>query len=176
MEPAHEILTIGHSNHPIERFLGLLQGAGVTAVADVRSAPYSRFSPQYRRDPLRSALRAAGIAYVYLGQELGGRPRDLALYRDGMPDYAAMASTDAFRGGVQRVLNGAATHRIALICAEQDPLDCHRCRLVGRKLSEAGATVMHLLADGSSLSQAAAEAILLERAGQMAGDLFASIQ
>jgi uncharacterized protein (DUF488 family) len=81
-----EILTIGHSNHPIEQFLALLQGAGVTAVADVRSAPHSRYVPQFNHDALKAALRDAGIAHVYLGKELGGRPQNKQQYRDGVAD------------------------------------------------------------------------------------------
>ena len=136
-----EILTIGHSNHPIEHFLALLQGAGVTAVADVRSAPHSRHVPQFNHDALKAALREAGIAHVYLGKELGGRPQNKQQYRDGVADYEKIAATEAFQAGLRRVLDGAATHRVALMCAEQYPLDCHRCLLVGRALAAGGARV-----------------------------------
>ena len=91
-----EILTIGHSNHSSERFIALLRGADVTAVADVRSAPYSRHAPQFNRDWLRDDLDRAGIAYVFLGRELGGRPAEREFYADGVADYERMAQAPAF--------------------------------------------------------------------------------
>src|SRR5262245_7823642 len=93
------VYTIGHSNHPIERFIELLRGAGITAVADVRSVPNSRRWPQFGRERLQRSLAEAGIAYVYLGAELGGRPADPALLSDGKPDYQRMAATSAFGAG-----------------------------------------------------------------------------
>jgi uncharacterized protein (DUF488 family) len=143
------VYTIGHSNHPIERFLELLRGAGITAVADVRSVPYSRRWPQFGRPRLERSLAAAGIAYVYLGAELGGRPADPALLRDGKPDYERMAGTPAFRSGIDRVIDGARRYRIALMCAEREPLDCHRFLLVSRQLCARGVTPRHILTDGS---------------------------
>src|SRR5439155_24000994 len=71
---SHRLFTVGHSNLEAEGLLGLLRAAGVTAVADVRSSPYSRRLPQFNRAALEASLRAAGIAYVFLGAELGGRP------------------------------------------------------------------------------------------------------
>jgi uncharacterized protein (DUF488 family) len=169
-----EVLTIGHSNHPIEHFLALLRGVGVTAVADVRSAPHSRHVPQYNQDALKTILRDAGIAHVYLGRELGGRPQDKQQYRDGVVDYEKIAASEAFQTGLRRVLDGAATHRVALMCAEQYPLDCHRCLLIGRALGASGARVRHILPDGTATTQADAEAELLRRAGRDKEDLFMS--
>lgn len=174
VDEPRDILTIGHSNHPIEQFLALLQGAGVTAVADVRSAPHSRHVPQFNHDALKAALRDAGIAHVYLGKELGGRPQNKQQYRDGVADYEKIAATEAFQGGLRRVLDGAVTHRVALMCAEQHPLDCHRCLLVGRALAAGGARVRHILADGAQASQADIEAELMRRTGRDKEDLFMS--
>ena len=171
-----EILTIGHSNHPIEHFLELLHNAGVTAVADVRSAPHSRYVPQFNHDALKVALRGAGIAHVYLGKELGGRPQNRQQYRDGVADYEKIAATEAFQAGLRRVLDGAATHRVALMCAEQHPLDCHRCLLVGRALAARGAMVRHILPEGAVMTQADIEAELLRRTGRDKEDLFMSPQ
>ena len=115
--------TVGHSNHPIERFLGLLQSHGIAAVADVRSTPYSRFNPQFRREKLQTALAAAGIQYVFLGEELGARSQDPACYdADGRVSYARLAQTDLFRKGIARLKAGMADHRISLMCAEREPL------------------------------------------------------
>jgi len=144
------IYTVGHSNHPIERFIGLLQPHGITALADVRSTPYSRFNPQFRREKLQTALSDAGIQYVFLGAELGARSEDPAVYgADGRVSYALLAKTDLFRRGIARLQAGMADHRVAIMCAEREPLDCHRTILVSRELVREGIPVTHILADGS---------------------------
>ena len=142
------VLTIGHSNHPLEAFMGLLVRHRVTALGDVRSAPYSRFNPLFNRELLAAALKAKGIGYVYLGRELGGRSDDRSCYEDGRIRYDRLARTDRFREGLERVVRGAAEHRVALMCAEKEPLDCHRTLLVARALDERGMKVAHILFDG----------------------------
>ncbi len=169
-----EVLTIGHSSHPMEHFLALLREAGVTAVADVRSAPHSRHVPHFNHDALKAALREAGIAHVYLGKELGGRPQNKAQYQDGVADYEKIAASDIFQSGLQRVLDGAAAHRVALMCAEQYPQDCHRCLLVARALAARGVSVRHILPDGATATQTDVEADLLRRTGRDKEDLFMS--
>ena len=166
------ILTIGHSNHPLEAFLGLLDRRRVTALADVRSAPYSRFNPQFNREALRGALAERGIRYVYLGRELGGRSDDPAGYEGGRIRYDRLARTERFRTGLARVMRGAAEHRIALMCAEKEPLDCHRTLLVARALEEHGVDVAHILPDGGIEPQAdAMERLLVQSGLSPEGDL-----
>src|SRR5262249_20821450 len=144
------IHTIGHSNHPIQDFLDLLQRHGVTAVADVRSTPYSRFNPQFRRETLQAALAEAEIRYVFLGEELGARSQDPACYdASGRVSYARLAGTELFRRGIQRLKAGMSEHRISLMCAEREPLECHRTLLVARELVREGVAVTHILGDGS---------------------------
>lgn len=142
------ILTIGHSNHPLERFLALLLKHGVTAVADVRSAPYSRFCSHFNRELLTAALKDNGIRYSYLGRELGGRSDDPTCYHEGQIQYDRVARTDVFRNGVARVVSGTSSFRIALMCAEKEPLDCHRTLLVAPALVARGVEVGHILASG----------------------------
>jgi uncharacterized protein (DUF488 family) len=160
-----EVLTIGHSNHATDTFLGLLRAAAVTAIADVRSIPFSRRHPQFDRERLAADLGREGIAYVHLGVQLGGRPADPLLWRDGVADFERIAATPAFREGLDRVVAGAQIHRLALMCSERDPLHCHRCLLIGRALVARGVGVGHLLADGTTRSQADIEADLLALAG-----------
>lgn len=155
------VLTIGHSNHSLERFLSLLQGTGVEMVADIRSMPASRRQPQFNKAPLAQALHAAGLSYLWLGRELGGRPADPALFTDGVADYERMAEAASFREAIARVLAEADWLRLALMCAEKEPLDCHRCLLVGRALTAQGADVRHILVDGGIITQAAIEEDLL---------------
>jgi uncharacterized protein (DUF488 family) len=144
------IHTVGHSNHPIERFLGLLRPHGITAVADVRSTPYSRFNPQFRREKLQAALAEVGIQYVFLGEELGARSQDPACYdAEGRVSYERLAKTDLFRKGIERLKTGMVEHRISLMCAEREPLECHRTILVSRELVRDAVAVTHILGDGS---------------------------
>lgn len=165
------IHTIGHSNHPIDRFVALLRRHGVDAVADVRSRPYSRFAPQFRRDPLRGALEAASIAYVFLGAELGARSDDPECWCDGAVDYDRLARRPQFQAGLDRVEKGAADRRIALLCMERDPLTCHRCILVGRHLAARGLPLRHILFDGGVETGEEADARLLRETGAVQGDV-----
>lgn len=169
-----EIYTVGHSVQSIERFVGLLQRSEITAIADVRSAPYSRHNPQFNREDLRSSLKAAGIKYVFLGKELGARSDDECCYVNDKVQYALLAKTKLFRSGLTRLLDGATTLKIALMCAEKDPLDCHRTILVGRELVNCGCRLEHILADGSIETQEDAEARLVKRLGLGGQDMFRS--
>ncbi len=167
-----EILTIGHSSLAYERFRELLREASVTAVADVRSSPFSKYSPQFNRDNLRNELRLDDISYVFLGDELGGRPRDAHCFHNGVADYEKMAKTADFERGLDRVLEGARKYRIAMMCSEQDPLDCHRCLLVGRTLHERGVTLRHILSSGQTINQGEIETRLMDLSGKSVSDLF----
>lgn len=169
-----ELLTIGHSTHSWDRFSTMLSETRVTAIADVRSAPYSRYSPQFDQSELQLRLKAQSIAYVFLGRELGGRPSDPMLYTDGVADYEKMASVVPFKDGLQRLIDGAGQYRIALMCSEHDPLDCHRCLLVSRRLMENGINVSHILASGAIVSHSVIEQRLLADAGMNKSDLFLS--
>jgi uncharacterized protein (DUF488 family) len=143
-----EIYTIGHSTQPDEAFVDLLRRHAVTAVADVRSQPHSRRNPQFNRERLASTLGHAGIQYVFLGRELGARSEDPTCYVDDRVQYSLLARTALFRSGIERVLQGSATYRIALMCAEKEPLECHRTILVARELVQRGASIQHILIDG----------------------------
>lgn len=167
------VFTIGHSNHSRERFMELLRGAGIAAVADVRSKPFSRRYPHFSRPALAKTLEEAGISYMFLGEELGGKPGDSALLHDGAPDYELMAATEAFQRGLDRVLESAARHRTAIMCAEREPLDCHRFLLVSRHLALRGARIAHILGDGSIEEHAQTLQRLLAVTRLGAGELFA---
>lgn len=169
------LLTVGHSSHPIAKFLGLLDKHAVTTVADVRSAPYSQFAPQFSREPLRSALRGAGIKYVFLGRELGARSADPSCYENGRVRYDRIARTDLFEVGIDRLIQGIDRERVAILCTEKDPLDCHRTLLVARALVERGVTVEHILADGALESYEDSMLRLLDKTGQPPPDFFTTL-
>lgn len=173
-----DLLTIGHSNIPIERFIGLLRGAGVNAIADVRSTPASRRFPWFSAKNLAARLQREGMAYLPFGNALGGRPNDARLYRDGIADYEAMARRPEFHAGLDR-LGAAERHCVCLMCAEREPLDCHRCLLVARALAERGVNVGHIRHDGTITPHATIEQQLLADYGQKAdatADLFGAGQ
>ena len=151
------LYTIGHSNHKIEDFIALLNRYEVTCIADVRSAPYSRYCPQFNKDVLAAALEAAGIAYMFLGKELGGRPDDLSCYEEGCVNFQRIAEREEFKQGLERLLADTSKHRIALMCAEKDPLQCHRTILVSRHLKKYDLHIKHILADGNIEEHTGAE-------------------
>jgi len=141
------IYTIGHSNHSMEDFIRLLKKHSITAVADVRSAPVSKHNPQFNKDMLSAALRKQNIAYAFMGKELGGRPDDTSLYDNGRVNYLKMVEKPLFKEGINRLLKGRKQHRIVLLCAEKEPLDCHRTILISRHLYRMGIPVKHILAN-----------------------------
>jgi uncharacterized protein (DUF488 family) len=168
------IYTVGHSTHSQERFIALLQSHGVTAVSDVRSKPYSRVNPQFNREELKKALRDHGISYVFLGKELGARSDDSSCYENGKVQYDRLAKTPLFQSALDRIRGGREKHRIALMCAEKEPLDCHRTILVARHLVAAGAEVQHIHANGSLESQGEALERLMRQLGVRDADMFRS--
>lgn len=147
-ESKNILYTIGHSNHKTEDFIALLKRYGVNCVADVRSAPYSRYCPQFNKDALAAALRATGIEYMFLGRELGGLPDDPTCYKDGCVDFRRVAEREEFKQGIERLIADIPKRRIALMCAEKDPLQCHRTILVSRHLKKHNICIKHILADG----------------------------
>jgi uncharacterized protein (DUF488 family) len=171
-QPNFDLYSIGHSTHSQERFAALLQRAGVNAIADVRSSPFSRHCPHFSQADLKQWLRREGFSYAFLGNELGGRPSSPTLFCNGVADYEAMADTNAFADGLERLIIGAESHRIAMMCSEHDPLDCHRCLLVARRLVERGLTVGHIMLRGEISSHEQMEERLLKFEGLDADDFF----
>ncbi|MGQ9920934.1 MAG: DUF488 domain-containing protein [Desulfobacca sp.] len=134
--PPRDIFTIGHGNHDWETFLALLRTHGITLVVDVRSSPYSRYTPHFSKAPLKQALAAAGIGYLFLGRELGGQSAAAEFYdQDGHVLYDRLVASAAFREGLAAVRQHGATARVALLCGEEDPSHCHR-RLVAEYCQE----------------------------------------
>ena len=148
------ILTVGHSNHDVGHFCELLRSHGVTLLVDVRSQPYSRYAVQFNRDALEDSLQSSGIGYEFLGDRLGGRPPESHFYDEaGRVRYGAMAESERFREGIDRLVGLAGQSRIAIMCGEGDPTECHRRLLVGRVLQREGVRVIHILPDGSTKTE-----------------------
>jgi uncharacterized protein (DUF488 family) len=166
------IYTVGHSNHPIEKFVSLLTGNDITAIADVRSRPFSRRHPQFNKDRLAAMLAEHGIAYLFLGKELGARSDDPSCYVGGKVQYSRLAATGLFKSGNKRVLEAAKKYRLALMCAEKEPLDCHRTLLVARALETRGASILHILSDGSIEAQPQTMSRLIDMLRLSRDDMF----
>jgi uncharacterized protein (DUF488 family) len=141
--------TIGHSTNAVEQLVSLLRQYDISVVADVRSQPYSRLNPQFNKKPFKLCLKESGLSYVFLGAELGARSTDPNCYINGKVQYDLLAKTSAFQRGLERLQKGAADFRIAIMCAEKEPLICHRAILVARHLHERGYPVRHILESGT---------------------------
>ncbi len=156
-----EIYTIGHSNLTIERFVEMLLDNGVRALVDVRSAPYSQYTPHFNRDALAKTLEAHDITYAFAGEYLGGRPKDPTCYRGGVVpsghtrgnyleavDYAEVAKRPWYKKGIARLIEIAEERRTAIMCSEEDPAHCHRQHLITHTLIEMSVTVRHIRSHG----------------------------
>ena len=149
MSEPPRLFSIGHSNHSAEGFVDLLKKHDIDVLVDVRSHPYSRYAPQFDTSGLKALLAKAGVKYLYLGRELGGRPEGNDYYdAEGHVLYALLATSPLFLEGIDRLQKGTQTYRVALMCAEEDPLNCHRRLLIGRVLRECGLALDHIRGDG----------------------------
>ncbi len=156
------IYTIGHSNVPASKVIDLLRQFEIQLLVDVRSAPYSQYVSQFNRETFEHTLRLAGIEYQYLGEALGGRPKDPSCYKNGqlpdgkadylhLVDYPAVMTRPFFRQGIDQLLKISSQSRLAIMCSEEDPSQCHRHHLIGRYLDQLGVTVLHIRGDGSTI-------------------------
>lgn len=159
------IYTIGHSTHPPEYFLELLQAHQIDSIVDVRSMPASKYNPQYNQKPLSAFLRQNGIRYLHFPEAFGARQTDPeVLDETGRVDFHKVRQSEVFHEGVRRLENGLERgHRIALMCSEAEPIDCHRFAMIAAHLTNMGYTVLHILKDKSILTNEALEKALLEK-------------
>lgn len=169
-----DVYTIGHSDLKIESFIEHLIQHNINAIADVRSSPYSRMQPQFNRESLKRVLQQNNITYVFLGKELGARSEQPECYRNGKVQFDILAKQPIFLQGLDRIMKGIEKHNVALMCAERDPLNCHRTILVSRQLHNCGITVKHILYDGNIELHSSVERRLLESLNIYEDDLFVS--
>lgn len=147
------VYTIGHSNHILERFTELVREAELAAVIDVRSAPVSSYAPQFNKIVLQNELPKHGLAYLYMGDELGGRPDGREFYdAAGHVLYGKLARSFAFQQGIERLVNKSEQTKLAIMCSEENPAICHRHLLISRVLAAQRVQVVHLRGDGSSVT------------------------
>lgn len=142
------LFTIGYSPHILDSFLRVLEKHHIAAVADVRSSPFSQFKPEFNKDQLAQFLNSHGIAYVFLGDYCGARVEDPSCYINGKVDYVRVAESLKFKKGLERIISGMEKFCIALMCAEKDPITCHRTILICRNLTFRGIAIKHILSNG----------------------------
>lgn len=139
------IFTIGYGSRFLDEFITLLKRNGIECVVDVRSSPYSRFKPEFSRDALEVALIENGIRYAYRGDSLGGRPTDSDCFEDGKVIYERVSQKEFYLRGIERLRSAHDMGiRLALMCSEGKPDECHRSKLIGTTLQDAGIQVVHL--------------------------------
>jgi uncharacterized protein (DUF488 family) len=161
--PEDRLFSIGHSHHTLAEFLALLERAEIGVVADVRSQPYSQRMPQFNRPELELALQSAGVGYQFLGGALGGRPQQPSLYdADGRVDYERVRRMDFFERGLEQLIQAREQRRVVMLCAEEDPLDCHRGLMITPALASRHIFPMHLRGDGTRETTREMEERLLE--------------
>lgn len=150
----HPIFTIGHSNKNTEEIISWLKKNNIEILVDVRSVPYSRYVPHANHEAMQLASNDAGIKYIFMGDQLGGRPTDVETKDNlGNYDYSELASTDRFRGGLKHLFEDAEKYTLCILCSEEDPVKCHRGLLISRELAKLGIEVRHIRHDGSIESQ-----------------------
>lgn len=153
-----KLFTIGHGNAEAEKFITLLQQYEIELLVDTRSQPYSRFNPQFNRETLKQTVNEAGIAYVFMGDTIGGRPNGEEFYfPSGKVDYALLEQAEFYQAGIARLLDFAADCRVAFMCSEMDYHQCHRYNLITRTLVKRDIEVTHILHSGETVDSAAAE-------------------
>ncbi|MFV9689917.1 MAG: DUF488 family protein [Desulfobacteria bacterium] len=156
-----EIFTIGYSTFSVDGFIETLNSNNITAIADVRSSPYSRFRPEFNRENLKQILLRNNIAYVFLGEECGARINAPECYINGKADYHLIANHPKFQEGLRRIREGLKRYRIALMCAEKDPITCHRTILICRQLRSKDIRIQHIMANDSVEDHAESEKRLM---------------
>ena len=163
-----QIFTIGYGSKPIESFLAILEQHGIEFVIDVRSAPYSKFRPEFSREAFKMSLAKRKIKYIFMGDQIGGRPDDNTCYdSDGKVDYSILERRPYFIAGIERIIKSQKLgYKVCLMCSEDKPENCHRSKLIARMLESKGLTAVHIVSEKKILSQA--EVISLLHKGQTA--------
>jgi uncharacterized protein (DUF488 family) len=157
-----DLFTIGYAPHTLDSFVDALDKHKINVVADVRSSPYSKFKADFNQNVLEIFLKTKHVRYIFFGDVLGARVDDSSCYVDGKVDFNLVAQSQKFKEGVQRILKGMENYRVALMCAEKDPLTCHRTILIARNIQLSGMSVKHILADGDIENHCESELRLLK--------------
>lgn len=168
----NKLFTIGYSSFEISDFINVLKKNNINAVADVRSSPYSKFKPDFNRENLKVSLKENGIEYVFLGDNCGARIEDPSCYVNGKASYDLIKETEQFRIGLNRIIKGLKKYTITLLCAEKDPITCHRNILICRNLKQFDIAIFHILSMDKVENNTQSEERLLKLFDLEQNDLF----
>jgi uncharacterized protein (DUF488 family) len=149
MDTNNRLYTIGYSTHTLETFVSILKKNQITAVVDVRSSPYSQYKAEFNREPLKTYLQGNNISYVFLGNYCGARVEDSSCYVDGKVDFNLVSKTHTFKEGISRIIKGIENYNVVLMCAEKDPITCHRFVLVSRNLLPSVSIIKHIISENT---------------------------
>jgi uncharacterized protein (DUF488 family) len=169
MERGDKLYTIGHSNIPISDFISILNHFSIEVLVDVRSVPFSEYAHWFNREILSKTLSKEAIIYHYMGDILGGRPKDSSCYRQGKPDYGLIREKDFYKNGIERLIKGIRRYRIAVMCSEEDPKNCHRRNLIGLDLYKSGIRIIHIRHDLRLEEDNYEDEMLMESQGKLFG-------
>jgi uncharacterized protein (DUF488 family) len=169
--------TLGHSNHASETWLALVRQHQIEVVVDTRSSPYSKYAPHFDKEVMQRSLEQAGIRYLFLGAELGGRPANPDYYdASGHVLYSRLRDDARFKAAIERLETGMERFRVALVCGEEDPAHCHRRLLIGRVLTERGHSMLHIRGDGRVETDATVATASGKRLVDVQIELFAEME
>jgi len=170
------LYTIGYSCFTIGNFIDVLKKHGISALVDVRSQPYSKYKPEFNKDNLKLELNNSGIEYVFLGKELGARTDEPECKINGKVSYDRLAEHEAFKNGLCRIKKVMKKFQVALMCAEKDPITCHRTILISKNIKSENIVIQHILADGNLEEHSMSEIRLMKLYGLEQQDLFSSFE
>jgi uncharacterized protein (DUF488 family) len=169
--------TLGHSYHASETWLALVRQHQIEVVVDTRSSPYSKYAPHFDKEVMQRSLEQAGIRYLFLGAELGGRPANPDYYdASGHVLYSRLRDDARFKAAIERLETGMERFRVALVCGEEDPAHCHRRLLIGRVLTERGHSMLHIRGDGRVETDATVATASGKRLVDVQIELFAEME
>lgn len=157
------IFTVGHSNYEADKFIKILHSHSIEMLIDIRSAPYSKYCSQFDKDVIELILINNGIKYIFLGSELGARPKDENCYISGRVSFVRLKDSEHFKRGILSVIEQSSKYRIAIMCSEKEPINCHRAILISRVLEQQGHTIKHILDENELLDHKELEAQLLKK-------------
>lgn len=170
------LYTIGYSCFTIDSFISALKNHDISAVVDVRSTPFSRFKPDFNRDNIKLSLNNEDITYVFLGEQCGARTDAPDCYLNGKVSYAKLAENAEFKNGLGRIMNGMNKYKVALMCAEKDPISCHRAILISKNIQSKDVLIKHILENGDIEEHSKSELRLMKLYGLDQEDLFNSFE
>lgn len=138
------IYTIGHSNITQEAFIAILKQFKIKLVVDIRSSPYSKFVPHFNSSNIKKTFKENDIRYIFLGNYIGGKPKNKEYYKQGKVDYDLIAKSEHYKEGIDKIIELNQSNDFVLMCSEENPYNCHRHHLITQTLLKNSLEVIHI--------------------------------